>query len=187
MSKKVKTAEILEMLPVAGLLPYARNSRTHSDQQVKQIAASIKEFGFINPIIVDADNTIVAGHGRLAAAIHLGLDLVPCIKATHLTDNQRRAYIIADNKLALNAAWDEDMLRVELEDLNAKDFDLSLVGFDADELNMILNGWDSDIEVPHDLPDTSGLIKVTVDPIAREEAVDVITKALDAAGIAFQL
>jgi len=120
--------------PVANLVPYARNSRTHSAAQVDKIAASIKEFGFLNPVIVDGENGIIAGHGRILAAQKLGLETVPTIEAAHLTDAQRKAYIIADNRLALDAGWDDEMLRVELQDLDAVDFDLTLTGFDLDEI-----------------------------------------------------
>lgn len=116
------------------LIPYARNSRTHSDEQVAQIAASIKEFGFLNPIIVDGDRGIIAGHGRVMAAQKLGMKSLPCIEASHLTDAQRKAYIIADNKLALNAGWDDDLLRVELDELGELGFDLELTGFSLDEI-----------------------------------------------------
>ena len=119
---------------VASLIPYARNSRTHSEQQIGKIAASIREFGFLNPIILDGENGIVAGHGRVMAAQKLGMDVVPCVEASHLTEAQKRAYIIADNRLALDAGWDVDMLKVELGDLKADDFDLSLTGFDLDEI-----------------------------------------------------
>jgi hypothetical protein len=117
------------------LTPYARNSRTHSPQQIKQIAASIKEFGFINPIIVDDTNTIIAGHGRLAAAEHLQLETVPCVRVEHMTETQRRAYVIADNKLALNAGWDEELLKIELDSLHEDGFNLEIAGFDANELS----------------------------------------------------
>ena len=120
--------------PVKNLVPYARNSRTHSAAQVDKIAASIKEFGFLNPVIVDGENGIIAGHGRILAAQKLGLETVPTIEAAHLTDAQRKAYIIADNRLALDAGWDDEMLRVELQDLDAVDFDLTLTGFDLDEI-----------------------------------------------------
>ena len=123
---------------VASLVPYARNSRTHSDAQVAKIAASIREFGFLNPIIVDGQNGIIAGHGRVMAAQKLGLDTLPVIEAGHLTDAQRRAYIIADNRLALDAGWDSEMLKVELQDLGAADFDLSLTGFNLDEIADLL-------------------------------------------------
>jgi ParB-like chromosome segregation protein Spo0J len=119
---------------VESLVPYARNSRTHSPQQVDKIAASIREFGFLNPIITDGDNGIVAGHGRVLAAQKLGLAELPCIEAAHLTEAQRRAYVIADNRLALDAGWDNDLLRVELQDLDAAGFDLTLTGFELGEM-----------------------------------------------------
>jgi len=128
----------IEQVSIEALIPYARNSRTHSDAQVAQIAASIREFGFTNPILIDAEGGIIAGHGRTMAARKLGLDELPCIRLTNLTDAQKKAYIIADNKLALNAGWDDEMLKVELTELKDLDFDLSLIGFDADELANLL-------------------------------------------------
>jgi len=119
---------------VSDLIPYARNSRTHSEPQIGKIAASIREFGFLNPVIIDAQNGIIAGHGRVMAAQKLGLTEIPVIEASHLTDAQRRAYIIADNRLALDAGWDEEMLRVELADLEEMGLDLALTGFDSDEI-----------------------------------------------------
>ena len=124
-------------VPTADLIPYARNSRTHSDAQVAQIAASIREFGFLNPIIVDGDKGIIAGHGRVLAAQKLGLDKLPCIEASHLTDTQRRAYIIADNKLALNAGWDDTLLRFEFDELRDDGFNLELTGFSLDEIDAL--------------------------------------------------
>ena len=121
------------------LIPFARNSRTHSDEQVGQIAASIKEWGFTNPILVDETGTIIAGHGRVLAAQKLGLDELPVMTATGWTEAQKQAYIIADNKLALNAGWDMDMLKIEMQDLAGLDFDLGLIGFDADELAGLLD------------------------------------------------
>ena len=132
----------IEYIKTEALIPYARNSRTHSEQQVAQIAASIREFGFTNPVLIDADNGIIAGHGRVMAAQKLGRKDVPCLRLDHLTDAQKRAYVIADNKLALNAGWDDEMLRIELDELKAIDFDLSLIGFDDDELKDIFNGSD---------------------------------------------
>lgn len=126
------------MAAVSGLIPYARNSRTHSDAQVAKIAASIREFGFLNPIIVDGENGIIAGHGRLMAAQKLGLSEVPVVEAAHLTEAQKRAYVIADNRLALDAGWDNDMLKVELADLKMDGFDLALTGFEFDELGKLL-------------------------------------------------
>ncbi len=116
------------------LIPYARNARTHSDTQITQIAASIREFGFISPVIISEDNTILCGHGRFYAAQKLGLKKVPCIIESHLTETQKRAYILADNKLSLNAGWDEEMLAVELSELQAENFDLCLTGFDEKEI-----------------------------------------------------
>ena len=129
----------IEILPAADLVPYARNSRTHDDAQVAQIAASIKEFGFTNPILIDEDNGIIAGHGRLSAARKLGIDEVPCLRLGHLTDAQKRAYVIADNRLALNAGWDEEMLKVEFAELGDLGFDLELTGFDAKEIDVFLS------------------------------------------------
>lgn len=119
--------------PLDGLIPYARNSRTHSEEQVAQIAASIREFGFTNPVLVDGEGGIIAGHGRVMAARKLGMKEVPVIELDHLTDAQKRAYVIADNKLALRAGWNDEMLRLELADLDAEGFDLALTGFDAIE------------------------------------------------------
>jgi DNA modification methylase len=124
----------IEQLKVNDLIPFINNSRTHSEEQVGQVAASIREFGFTNPILVDGDNGIIAGHGRLMAARKLGLESVPSIRLTHLSEAQKRAYVIADNKLALNAGWDEELLSLELGELQAIDFDLSLIGFSEDEL-----------------------------------------------------
>ena len=130
----------IETLPLERLIPYANNSRTHSEEQVAQIAASIREFGFTNPVLVDAEDGIIAGHGRVLAARKLDLKDVPCIRLAHLTEAQRRAYVIADNKLALNAGWDEELLRVELTVLRDDfDFDLGLTGFGAAELEAMLN------------------------------------------------
>ena len=127
-------SQTIEAVPINDLVPYARNSRTHSDAQVAQIAASIKEFGFTNPVLIDADGGIIAGHGRVLAARVLKLDSVPCIRLSHLTETQKRAYVIADNKLALNAGWDADMLRIELEELGEIGFDLDLIGFSDEEI-----------------------------------------------------
>ena len=128
----------IEQIGIATLIPFAKNSRTHSDAQVAQIAASIREFGFTNPVLIDEANGIIAGHGRVLAARKLKLIEVPCIRLLHLTEAQKRAYIIADNKLALNAGWDEAMLKLELADLKALDFDLDLTGFTTDEIDALL-------------------------------------------------
>ena len=120
------------------LLPYARNSRTHSEEQVYQIAQSIREFGFTNPVLVDADNNIVAGHGRVLAAKQLGLQDVPTINVGWMTEQQRRAYVIADNQLALNAGWDDSVLAQEVAWLQEQNFNTSLLGFDTDFLDGLL-------------------------------------------------
>ena len=137
-------ADKIEQWPLARLLTYARNARTHSDDQDAQIAASIVEFGFTNPILVGGDGVIVAGHGRLAAARKLGLEAVPVVVLDHLTPTQRRALVIADNRIAENAAWDDAMLRTELEALQDDGFDLDLTGFDPDALAELLAGEETD-------------------------------------------
>lgn len=153
-----KVGKNLEQISIDALIPYARNSRTHSDAQVAQIAASIREFGFTNPVLIDAEGGIIAGHGRTMAARKLGLETVPCIRLADLTDAQKKAYIIADNKLALNAGWDDEMLKVELSELKDLDYDLALTGFDVDELANLLEpeqaeGLTDEDEVP-ELPET---------------------------------
>lgn len=134
----------VQQIELEQLVPYARNARTHSDSQVAQIAGSIAEFGFVNPVLVGGDNIIIAGHGRVMAAKKLGLKTVPTIKLDHLTENQRRALVIADNKIAENAGWDEELLRLELQNLADEDFDLDLLGFDDVELDDLLTSLDDD-------------------------------------------
>src|SRR5262249_29032757 len=136
-------AQRIEHWLIDRLIPYARNPRTHSDAQVAQIAASITEFGFNNPILVDSKAGIIAGHGRLLAARKLKLTEVPVIILDHLTEAQKRASIMADNQLALNAGWDDDLLRVELAALREEDFDTGLVGFDDAELARLLAAEDA--------------------------------------------
>jgi DNA modification methylase len=137
MTEKLWPADNVIRRKVASLVPYARNSRTHSPEQVDQIAASIKEWGFTTPILVDTDGQIIAGHGRLLAAQKLGLDEVPTMTATGWTDAQKKAYVIADNKLALNAGWDNAMLAIEMQELGDMGFDLDLTGFGKDELSAL--------------------------------------------------
>ena len=141
----MKTHPVIVSRKVEDLIPYARNSRTHSDAQVAQIAASVREFGWTNPVLVDGENGIIAGHGRVLAARKLGMEEVPCIELAGLTDTQRRAYIIADNKLALNGGWDDELLALELGELNAADFDMALIGFDAGELSAAM-GLDEELD-----------------------------------------
>ena len=137
---------------VSDLIPYARNSRTHSEVQINKIASSIKEFGFLNPVLIDKDNGIIAGHGRVMAAQKLGLKEVPVLQIGHLSETQKRAYIIADNRLALDAGWDEEMLRVEFDELKEADFNLELTGFSLDEIAGMDFDAGEEVGMP-DLPD----------------------------------
>ncbi len=139
-------ADRIELWPIDKLLPYVRNARQHSDEQIAQIAASIAEFGFVNPILTGADGVLVAGHGRLAAARKLGLPTVPVVVLDHLTPTQRRALVLADNRLAELATWDDALLRIELEALQDDGFDLDLTGFDADALAELLADEEPQIE-----------------------------------------
>jgi len=161
-TKKDKSnAPVIEMISTSILIPYARNSRTHSKEQVAQIAGSIREFGFTNPVLIDEKNGIIAGHGRVMAAHTLELEEVPAIRLTHLSETQKRAYVIADNKLALNAGWDEEMLGLEITDLMGEDFDISLLGFTGDELADLLAETTEGETDPDEVPDTPE-IAVTV-------------------------
>lgn len=147
MLKKIQ----IESVDLETLIPYARNARTHSADQVAQIAASIKEFGFTNPVLIDETGGIIAGHGRVLAARKLGLVEVPTIKLDYLSETQKKAYIIADNKLALNAGWDERMLGLEVKEIDEAGFDLSLMGFSEKELNELLAfGDEDDLETTDD-------------------------------------
>ena len=148
-------------VPTASLIPYVRNARTHSPQQVDKIAASIREFGFLNPIITDGQSGIVAGHGRVMAAQKLGLDTLPTIDAAHLTEAQRRAYVLADNRTALDAGWDNDLLKIELQDLDAAGFDLTLTGFDLGEIAALTLDNTEGLTDPDAVPDAPA-VPVTV-------------------------
>ena len=142
----------LEQVAIEALIPYARNARKHSDEQVAQIAASIREFGFNAPVLVDAENGIIAGHGRVLAARKLGLTEVPCVRLSHLSDTQRMAYVLADNKLALNAGWDDAMLAIEIQELAVLGIDASLMGFSDVELAALLADKTEGITHPDDVP-----------------------------------
>jgi DNA modification methylase len=157
-------ADKIEQWPTTKLLPYARNARTHSGEQVAQIAASIVEFGFTNPILAGSDGVIVAGHGRLAAAQKLGLEVVPVVVLDHLSPTQRRALVIADNRIAENAGWDEAMLRIELEALQLEGFDLDITGFDADSLADLLAAEETTTEGQ---TDEDAVPEVSEAPISR--------------------
>lgn len=183
-------AKRIEVWPVGRLQPYERNARTHDAAQVTKIAASITEFGFTNPILVDSTDGIIAGHGRLMAAKDLGLAEVPVIVLDYLTDAQRRAYILADNRLALDAGWDNDMLAAELAELQGEGYDLGLTGFSDGDLDGLLNGddgWKSDITaVEKSGENTDGIEAKIVVRCPQMDGDDVratIQRALDQSGI----
>jgi len=151
----MNVTERFEKVNIDKLVPYARNARTHSKEQILQLRASLREFGFVNPVIVDKDLNIIAGHGRILAAKEEGITEVPCVFAEHLTEAQKRAYIIADNRLAMNAGWDMEMLSVEISELQGADFDLSVLGFDEAELSKLMGDIedvkDDDFDVDEEL------------------------------------
>jgi hypothetical protein len=188
MSAKQSKFPLIKTAQVADLIPYARNSRTHSDEQITQIAASIKEFGFLNPVIVDGENGIIAGHGRVMAAKKLGMTELPAVEASHLTDAQRRAYIIADNKLALNAGWDDEMLRVEFDELAAVGFDLDLTGFSADFLQgQVLAqqplGLTPDEKLENYLDGDTKILRLAYSQDELETVVSLLDKGLESTGV----
>ena len=152
----------VEQISIEKLIPYVNNARTHSDAQVAQIAASIKEFGFNNPVLIADDNSIIAGHGRVMAARKLGKDTVPAVRLSHLTEMQRKAYILADNKLALNADWDNSLLAIELADLKDLGFDTELTGFSADEIAALMP-----VELTEGLTDEDEVPDAPVDPVTK--------------------
>jgi ParB-like chromosome segregation protein Spo0J len=139
-----KTTTEMQLVPLSKLVPYVNNARTHSPEQLTKLRSSLREFGFINPVIIDRDFNVIAGHGRIAAAIMAakeeGLTEVPCVFVDHLTEAQKKAYILADNRMALDAGWDEELLRIEIESLQGADFDVSLTGFGEDELADLFAG-----------------------------------------------
>ncbi|CUW39685.1 putative Phage related DNA methyltransferase [Magnetospirillum sp. XM-1] len=161
---EVKSADRVEQWPVARLMPYARNARTHSESQVSEIAASIGRFGFNNPVLVDEQGMIIAGHGRVLAAKRLGLEVVPVVPLPHLTEAEKRAYILADNKLAEKAGWDEDLLRLELADLQDLDIDLGVIGFEDKEIDRLLAEDDPDDDADDD--DGEDAPEVEAEPVS---------------------
>ena len=168
-SKPAEAARALEHLALDVLTPYARNSRTHSPEQVAQIAASIREFGFTNPVLIDEANGIIAGHGRVLAARELGLTTVPCLRLSHLSEAQKRAYIIADNKLALNAGWDFEVLEAEIRALEEEDFNLDLLGFNEKELEAIIDLEDADDVGYNDEPKDESRNLLLVECVSERE------------------
>ena len=178
----VAMAQKIELWNLARLKPYEKNAREHSQEQVGQIAASIVEFGFLNPILVDSNDGIVAGHGRLSAAKELALGVVPVVVLDHLTENQKKAYILVDNKLAENATWNEDLLAEEIIKLNLQDFDLNILGWSDEELKALQeDGWASDIEdlTKDDDEHLDGLqakITILLDEDDKEKVVDALNE-----------
>ena len=143
----MKTTTEMQLVPITKLVPYVNNARTHSPEQINKLRSSLREFGFINPVIIDRDYGVIAGHGRILAAKEEGISEVPCVFADHLTEAQKKAYIIADNRMAMDAGWDKELLRVEIESLQATDFDPLLTGFDEKELSKL---FDDGIEAEED-------------------------------------
>ncbi|MBQ7542883.1 MAG: ParB N-terminal domain-containing protein, partial [Clostridia bacterium] len=135
----MQTTTEMQLVDIDRLIPYVNNARTHSPEQINKLRASLREFGFINPILVDKDFNVLAGHGRIAAAKAEGIERVPCVFVEHLTEAQKKAYILADNRMALDAGWDADLLRVEIEELQGMDFDVSFTGFDEKEIAKLLD------------------------------------------------
>jgi ParB-like chromosome segregation protein Spo0J len=166
--------------PVNDLIPYARNSRTHSEAQIAQIAGSIKEFGFRSPVLVDGENGIIAGHGRVLAAMKLGMDKVPTIDGSDMSLTQRKAYVIADNKIALNAGWDEEMLMLEIEDLRDMEFDTDILGFDPSEIQTkdidysILDDETIDNQLEDMAKGVRKAIQIEFEPDHYEEAQELV-------------
>jgi len=154
MSKKQWPADSVIRRKISSIIPYARNSRTHSDEQIAQIAASINEWGFTTPILIDESGEVIAGHGRLLAAQRLGLEEVPTMTAAGWSDAQKKAYVIADNKLALNAGWDDEILKIEMQELGDLNFDLTLTGFGIDEMAFL---FDEVVEQEKPLPEEQDL------------------------------
>jgi DNA modification methylase len=161
----VKRTEELKIIDIDELVPYVNNARTHSKEQIKKLRSSLREFGFVNPILIDKDKNIIAGHGRVAAAKEEGIKEVPCVLVEHLTEAQKKAYILADNKLALDAGWDNELLALEIEALKDLDFDISLTGFDAAEIDDLFNQI-HDKDVNEDDFDVEEALKET--PISKQ-------------------
>lgn len=142
----MKTTTEMTLVDINRLIPYINNARTHSPEQITKLRSSLREFGFINPVIIDKDFNIIAGHGRVKAAKAEGIKEIPCVLVDYLTEAQKKAYILADNRMAMDAGWDEELLKVELEALEGEAFDLSLTGFDEDELSDLFKEDKADIE-----------------------------------------
>ena len=188
----VTMAQKIELWNLERLIPYEKNARDHSVEQVAQIAASIVEFGFLNPILVDSNDGIVAGHGRLSAAKELALDVVPVVVLDHLTENQKKAYVLVDNKLAENATWNEDLLAEEIIKLNLQDFDLNILGWSDEELEALQqDGWASDIDDPASDGEHMDAIKarivVELDAENKDKVIDAINDYCESNEVAIEI
>lgn len=170
---KVKRTEELKILPIDELIPYANNARTHSKEQIKKLRSSLREFGFVNPILIDKDKNIIAGHGRVEAAKEEGIKSVPCVLVEHLTEAQKKAYILADNRLALDSGWDKELLALELENLKELDFDINLTGFDAAEIEDLFSNI-HDKEVKDDDFDVDAALEE--EPISKQGDIWILGK-----------
>lgn len=163
----------VKQMPVKSLVPYARNARTHSSKQIGQIAASIREFGFTNPVLIDTEGGIIAGHGRVLAAQRLGIDNISTIQLSHLSDAQRRAYMLADNRLALNASWDDDLLRLELGELRDVIDDIELTGFNKKEIERLFDA----VEIKQAPPELGEMeYRIVVDCTDEEQQRDLLER-----------
>ena len=188
----VTMAQKIELWNLERLIPYEKNAREHSTEQIAQIAASIVEFGFLNPILVDSNDGIVAGHGRLSAAKELALDVVPVVVLDHLTENQKKAYVLVDNKLAENATWNEDLLAEEIIKLNLQDFDLNILGWTDEELEALQqDGWASDIDDPASDGEHMDAIKarivVELDAENKDKVIDAINDYCESNEVAIEI
>ena len=188
----VAMAQKIELWNLERLIPYDKNAREHSTEQVAQIAASITEFGFLNPILVDSNDGIVAGHGRLSAAKELALDVVPVVVLDHLTENQKKAYVLVDNKLAENATWNEDLLAEEIIKLNLQDFDLNILGWSDEELEALQqDGWASDIDDPASDGEHMDAIKarivVELDAENKDKVINAINDYCESNEVAIEI
>ena len=177
----------IEFIEIDKLIPYANNARTHSDEQIAQLAGVIQLVGFRDPVEIDENNTILVGHGRVLAGRKLNMDKVPCVRHIDMDEGKKKSYIIANNKIALNSGWDEELLKLELGGLT--DIEQIATGFNADELNLLFNGWNSDIEIPEHNPadELVKSLKLIINKEEYEFAKEVVTKALDLAGIEYEL
>ena len=165
-----KTTTEMQLVPLSKLVPYVNNARTHSPEQLAKLRSSLREFGFINPVIIDRDFNVIAGHGRIAAAKEEGITEVPCVFVDYLTEAQKKAYILADNRMALDAGWDEELLRIEIESLQGADFDVSLTGFGEDEIADLFSG-----DVEKDVKDDDFDLSAALEKAAFVERGDIWT------------